>query len=158
MWTLLDGQLCYIDTMEREGNQGNTWRPSPFHARAGRSAGAGAFLLSPRSVRSTREDVARHHRPGHLRMGTPATTRRPTPLFGSFRGEKTTRGTEGPAFFSKKIPENGLLRYALTKRTGAAEAVHPLKGVKGKNQKRTRSKNEIPTRRKAKPAGLSGRL
>lgn len=105
MWTLLDGQLCYIDTMEREGNQGNTWRPSPFHARAGRSAGAGAFLLSPRSVRSTREDVARHHRPGHLRMGTPATTRRPTPLFGSFRGEKTTRGTEGPAFFSKKIPE-----------------------------------------------------
>lgn len=54
------------------------------------------------------------------------------------------RGAEGPAFFSKKIPEKRPLRYALTRRPEQSGGTHPLKGVRTEKIQRKRGqKNEI---------------
>nr|DAT63139.1 MAG TPA: hypothetical protein [Caudoviricetes sp.] len=86
---------------------------------AGRSIGTGAFLLSPRSVHSTRANAARQQPApggacGMVPPGLPKTHGRP--LFGSFLGPATVRGAEGPAFFSRKIPE----KWAVTLRIDGA--------------------------------------
>ena len=61
------------------------------------------------------------------------------PLFGSFRGVATVRGAEGPAFFSKKIPEKWAVTLRIETAAGAIRRNAPPKGGEGrKNPEETR--------------------
>ena len=66
------------------------------------------------------------------------------PLFGSFLGPATVRGAEGPAFFSKKIPEKRAVTLRIDAPAGAIGRHPPLKGVRPEKIQRKRGqKNEI---------------
>ena len=63
------------------------------------------------------------------------------PLFGSFLGPATVRGAEGPAFFSKKIPEKRAVTLRIDAPAGAIGRHPPPKGGEArKNPEETRSK------------------
>ena len=67
------------------------------------------------------------------------------PLFGSFLGPATVRGAEGPAFFSRKIPEKWAVTLRIETAAGAIRRNAPPKGGEGrKNPEETRSKKRNP--------------
>ena len=125
------------------------WRPSPFRTRAGWSVGAGAFLLSPRSVHAGTVDAARQQ-PGHGRLwygahGLPyPKNERAPPYLGPSRGVRPCGARKARRFSPRKSLKNGPLRYALTRRPEQSGGTHPLKGVRPEKIQRKRGqKNEI---------------